>query len=122
MSAPDPSVATLAPLGGDEIHPEDYFPGLAGMLEDFLSPQIELAPDPFQPDSYLGLVVERLHIELPIELQLLRASSGEAFIGATPPSQWIETSVEPVLHRVALTLELDPEPGDDHSRDQTLES
>lgn len=122
MSAPDPSVATLAPRGGDEIHPEDYFPGLAGMLEDFLSPQIELAPDPFQPDSYLGLVVERLHIELPIELQLLRASSGEAFIGATPPSQWIETSVEPVLHRLALTLELDPEPGDDHSRDQTLES
>jgi hypothetical protein len=93
----------------DEI---DRFPGLAELLEDFLTPQLALEPDPLQPARQCGLFVERLALELPIEVQTLRDDDNRLSLGASPPTQWIETSVQPVLHRLRLTLELDhDEPG-----------
>lgn len=100
------------------IDEEDRFPGLAEMLEDFLSPQLELAVDPLAPDQQYGLFVERLSLELPLEMQTLRDAGNRLTLGTSPPTQWIETSVQPVLHRLRLTLELD----DDESRNQSVES
>lgn len=90
-----------------EVAPEDQSPTLSGLLEDFLTPQIEMAPDPAQPDQALGLFVERLALELPIEIQTLRDDDNQLTLGTAPPTQWIETTVEPVLHRLRVTLELD---------------
>lgn len=87
--------------------PEDQSPSLSSMLEDFLTPQIEAAPDPAYPDQAFGLFVERLSLDMPIEIQTLRDDDQRLILGTAPPSQWIETSVEPVLHRLRVTLALD---------------
>ena len=97
---------------------EDRFPGLAELLEQRLTPQLELAADPMQPEQQFGLFVERLALDMPLELQTVRDEGNRLTIGTSPPTQWIETSVQPVLHRLRLTLELD----DDQSRNETLES
>lgn len=108
------------------VHDDDRFPGLAELLEDFLTPQLELAADPMQPEQMLGLFVERLALDMPLEMQTLRESEGETenrlSLGTSPPTQWIETSVQPVLHRLRVTLELDPEQANDDPRNQSLES
>ncbi|AZZ92062.1 hypothetical protein EUZ85_15545 [Hahella sp. KA22] len=112
---PDPNVAAITPeetreswLEPDQqgLVEEDRFPGLADMLEDFLTPQLALDIDPAQPDQLLGLYVERLALDLPIELQPRRDEHGVLTVGVAPPTQWIETSVQPVLHRLRVTLEL----------------
>jgi hypothetical protein len=100
------------------IEEEDRFPGLAELLEDFLTPQLELDADPMQPDRQYGLFVERLALDLPLEFQTLRDSDNRLTLGTSPPTQWIETSVQPVLHRLRVTLERD----DDESRNETMES
>lgn len=103
---------------------EDRFPGLADLLEDILTPQLELGSDPLKPDETFGFYVERLALDVPLELQRLRNGRGELEMAASFPTQWIETSVEPVLHRLRLTLAIDdqePEYADD-SGNQTLES
>jgi hypothetical protein len=89
------------------LFPEDQDPSLSLLLEDFLTPQIELAPDPLAQDQLLGLYVSELSLDLPIEIQTLRDDQQQLALGTTPPTQWIETSVEPVLHRVRVTLALD---------------
>lgn len=95
------------------LNEEDRDPSLSSMLEDFLTPQIEAAPDPMQRDQLLGLYVSRLALDLPIEIQTLRDESDDLAFGTSPPSQWIETSVEPVLHRLRVTLVLDGEDAQD---------
>lgn len=97
---------------------EDRFPDLAELLEDFLSPHLALDTDPLQPDRQFALFVERLALDMPIELQTLRDDGNRLSLGTSPPTQWIETTVEPVLHRLRITLEID----NGESRDQTLES
>lgn len=118
---PDPS----------HVHDDDRFPGLAELLEDFLTPQLQLATDPMQPEQMLGLYVERLALDMPLEIQTLRETVdgpdadntiNQLSLGASPPTQWIETSVQPVLHRLRVTLELDPEQANDEPRNQSLES
>lgn len=116
------------------VHDDDRFPGLAELLEDFLTPQLELAADPLQPEQMLGLFVERLALDMPLEMQTLRESDSESEtlnesktanrlrLGTSPPTQWIETSVQPVLHRLRVTLELDSEQANDDPRNQSLES
>jgi len=96
-------------MSDEGLSDEDRYPNLSDLLEDFLTPQIEMATDPMQPEQQMGLFVEKLQLDLPIELQTLRDEQGELLLGVSPPTQWIETSVEPVLHRVNVTLTLDEE-------------
>lgn len=113
------------------VHEDDRFPGLADLLEDFLTPQLELAADPMHPEQLLGLYVERLALDMPLEIQTLRETADvqganntnhRLSLGTSPPTQWIETSVQPVLHRLRVTLELEPEQANDEPRNQSLES
>jgi hypothetical protein len=99
------------------IAEEDRFPGLAEMLEDFLTPQLAQQVDPFDTRQAMAMYIDRLKLDLPIEIQPLRDEDNRFVLGTSPPTQWIDTSVQPVLHQLRLTLELDnDEPGN-----QTLE-
>lgn len=127
-----PATTHFIPVDGNQapsalqVQAEDQFPGLADLLEDILSPQLELGSDPLKPDEAFGFYVERLALDVPLELQSLRNAQNQMEMGASFPTQWIETTVTPVLHRLRLTLELDdqePEHADHHdSGNQTLES
>lgn len=99
------------------IPEEDRLPTLADMLEDFLTPQLAKQVDPANPDQQLVLYIEQLKLELPIEIQPQRDEENHFTLGTSPPTQWIETTVQPVLHRLQLTLELD----DDEPGNQALE-
>ncbi|WLQ15884.1 hypothetical protein O5O45_08150 [Hahella aquimaris] len=102
----DDLIEPAPPQDQELLAQEDQFPGLAAMLEDFLTPQLAFDVDPAQPDQLLGLFVERLALDMPIELQSLRDENDVFTVGVAPPTQWIETSVQPVLHRLRVTLEL----------------
>lgn len=105
-------------IASGQVAEEDLFPGMAELLEDILTPHIEVVKDPLNSEQYLGMYIETLTLDLPIEIQTLRNEANELELGVAPPTQWIETTVQPVLHRVRVTLELD----DGESRDQALES
>lgn len=86
---------------------EDRFPGLAELLEDFLTPQLAQQVDPANPEQQLAMFIETLKLNLPIELQPQRDEDNRFTVGTLPPTQWIETSVQPVWHQLRLTVELD---------------
>ena len=98
---------------------EDRFPELAELLEDFLTPQIAQAMDPFDTNRGMAMYIDKLTITLPIETQALRDEDNRLTVGISPPTQWIETSVQPVLHQLRVTLELDH---DDEPGNQTVGS
>lgn len=91
-------------ISGDE---EDRFPGLAELLEDVLTPQWAQARDPLDGERSMAMYIERLQLELPIEIETRQDHEGRSTLGVSPPTQWIETSVQPVLHGLRVTLELD---------------
>ena len=78
------------------IDDEDLLPGVAETVALLAEPALE-------SDE---MVVERMVVELPVELQVLRDGAGLA-LTASPPTQQIETSVMPVWHRVTLTVEIE---------------
>jgi hypothetical protein len=86
---------------------DECFPSLAQLLDGFLTPQLATDVDPLQPDQLLAMYVERLTLDVPIEVQTLRDADNRWMLGTSTPTQWIETSVQPVWHRLRLTLELD---------------
>lgn len=100
------------------IPSEDRFPSLSDMLEDFLEPHLVQQVDPVNTDQYMAFYIESLKLDVPIEIQAMRDEQHHFMMGTSPPTQWIETSVQPVLHQLRLTLELD----DGESGNQTLES
>ena len=91
------------------LEQEDQYPGLAELLEDILTPQISFEVDPAEPQRGVAMYIETLKLDLPIELQTLRDNNNRFVLGTSPPTQWIETSVQPVLHQLRLTLEVDDE-------------
>lgn len=97
---------------------EDRLPSLSDMLGDFLEPHLVQQVDPVNTDQYMAFYIETLKLDVPIEIQPMRDEENNFLMGTSPPTQWIETSVQPVLHRLRLTLELD----DDKSGNQTLGS
>jgi hypothetical protein len=77
------------------LHPLDLLPGLAETVGLLAEPALEGE----------GMVVERLALDLPFEMQVLREGGGIA-LTASPPTQKTETSIMPVWHRLALTVEV----------------
>ena len=105
-------------IEGPQIAAEDRFPGLAELLEDLLTPQLAQHVDPFDADQAMAMYIEKLALDMPIEVQELLDDDNQFSLGTSPPTQWIETSVQPVWHRVSVTLELD----NAETRNQILES
>lgn len=52
-----------------------------------------------------GVRLDRLVVEMPLELQTRTSARGEVTVETSPPRQALVTSVMPVLHRIRLTVE-----------------
>jgi hypothetical protein len=76
--------------------PDEVLPRLAEFLGGML------ALDRAASDAVL---VDRLEFDLPVELDLQMAPAGGLTLGASPPTQWIATTVMPVFHRMRLRIE-----------------
>jgi hypothetical protein len=95
-----------------DIAEEDLFPGLAELMEGLLTPQMLSTPDVSNPEQVQALYVDTLTLELPVEIQPLREEAEKFRLGISPPTQWIETSVLPVWHKIRIKMEVDHgEPG-----------
>lgn len=83
------------------------------LLEDDLVPFGSFAAglvdlDPIVSDDARALFVERLVIDQPIELEVRTGADGGVEVLASPPTQQIDTSLWPVLHRLKLTYVGEP--------------
>jgi hypothetical protein len=47
--------------------------------------------------------IDRLEIELPVELSISRDAQGRLQIGSTPPLYYVDTSFRPSYHRIRVT-------------------
>jgi hypothetical protein len=52
-----------------------------------------------------AMAVERLDLDLPVEFDVTALAGTVARVGVGPPTQWVETTVMPVFHRMRLTVE-----------------
>jgi hypothetical protein len=71
-------------------------------MEGLAETILELIPDA-DPQAR-GLYVERLSVELPLELYV-RRGDGQWRIESSAPTQRIQTTVLPVFHRVTLVMQ-----------------
>lgn len=93
-----------------KIFESDRLPGLADFLGGLASaasaePEAD-SPDEAQLNQGFVLAVSELKVDLPVELDLVEDNSVWR-LDAAPPTQWIETTVMPVWHRVRMTVSLD---------------
>jgi hypothetical protein len=56
-----------------------------------------------------GTVVERIAISFPLELDITAVDGHVAAVGASAPTQYTETTIMPVFHQLALSLEIHDE-------------
>lgn len=52
-----------------------------------------------------AMEVERLEFDLPMEMDVTALGDTVGRVGIGPPTQWVETTVMPVFHRIRLTVE-----------------
>lgn len=57
--------------------------------------------------------IERITLALSVELEVAPAGTGELTVHGSTPTQWTETTVMPVFHRLTLHVGQDPNL-DDH--------
>lgn len=79
----------------------DPLPPLGRFIADLMA----LEPDAAEQ----GAMIERLTVEMPIEIDLLAGGDAVLACGASPPTQRIETSILPIFHRLRVTLAAEPE-------------
>ena len=77
---------------------------MAGLAETI----IDLVPD--DDPKHAGLSIERLHVELPLEFYVRRRGDA-CTIESSAPSQRIQTSIVPVLHRAAIAIQVQTDEG-----------
>jgi hypothetical protein len=77
-------------------------------MERLAETLLQLIPDQVSADR--GLWVDRVHVEMPIELYLRRGEEHWQ-LETSAPTQRIKTAVLPVFHRITLTLQVDTEEG-----------
>ena len=93
-----------------KIFESDRLPALAAFLGELAS-AADAGPEAGSPDEALlnpglFLAVSEIKVDLPFELDLVQDSNTWR-LDAAPPTQWIETTVMPVWHRVRMTVSLD---------------
>ncbi len=62
------------------------------------------------PLSERTMAIERVKVDLPVEINVLVDDDGQASLKSNAPTQNTETTIMPVFHRLKLTVELDDEP------------
>jgi hypothetical protein len=85
-----------------EIFEPDRLPSLAEFLGEVAS-AAGVEPEGAGAEQ---LAVSEIKVDLPFELDLVQ-SDGAWQLDAAPPTQWIETTVMPVWHRIRLRVTLD---------------
>ena len=50
--------------------------------------------------------ISEYHIELPVELDVVKADDGQVQIGSTPPLYYVDTSIKPSFHRLKFKADL----------------
>ncbi len=48
--------------------------------------------------------IDKVELDLPIQLEILVDENNEVLIGGTPPLYYVETSFMPVFHQISLVL------------------
>jgi len=92
----------VEPPAAYAISSEDRLSSLADFLGDLVS-AAGVETDSMAPEA---MVVSEIRLDLPFELDLLE-EQGAWQLDAGPPTQWIETSVMPVWHRLRIKVSLD---------------
>jgi hypothetical protein len=92
-----------------EMWPEttgDDLPPLAAMLVALLDDADNTAAGDESDDHVTRqqLSIEEVSITLPVELAVRQAGAGTTVV-ASPPTQYTETTVMPVFHRLSMRLE-----------------
>lgn len=74
--------------------------------DDELGPLADIVVACAAGEERHGVRVDRLAVEMPLELQTRTTATGEVGLAVAPPRQALETSVMPVLHRIRLSVEV----------------
>ena len=98
---------TDATLGKDELGSFGLFALQYPGLDEGLAPMHEhLAA--LMPLIEVGIgSVERLEVDMPIELDVLRKSDGALSLGSSPPLYYQTTGYPSAVHRLRVTIEAD---------------
>jgi hypothetical protein len=89
---------------------DEAFVPLHGIVRA-LQPTAEIRDDELGIHSYIN----RVEIEVPVELDVTREVDGLLRIGSMPPLYYVDTSLRPCYHRLRFVAELDQESqGDEH--------
>lgn len=59
--------------------------------------------------SHQAMMIERVKVEMPVEIKVLVDEDGKATLKSHAPTQSTETTIMPVFHRMKLTVELEDE-------------
>lgn len=64
----------------------------------------DMALDPEEEFAFQHLKAEHIEVDIPVELEILVDENGEVTIGSAPPTQQIETTFMPVIHRMRVKI------------------
>lgn len=84
---------------GDDDDRDTTLPTLSAFVRDLVVHESIGAP------GIGAMEVERLEVDLPMEVDVTALGDKVARIGIGPPTQWVETTVMPVFHRIRLVVE-----------------
>lgn len=82
----------------------------------------DLTPLPaefFDEDDGVHSYIDKLEIDMPVELAITVDDNGKVLIGTTPPLYYVDTTYRPSYHQIRLTAEKNT--ADYGQREQTLE-
>ncbi len=86
-----------------QLHVEDRLPSLAEFVGELAAAASVDHDASIDAEMFY---VDSIQLELPFELDLVQ-ENGVWQIDAAPPTQIVDTTVMPVLHRVRMTVSLD---------------
>ena len=89
--------APAVPLYDEFLHPFGrLFEGIADL-------DAHLA----EPEAGVAFVLDRADVATPIEVDAIVGEDGAVTLTSAPPTQHVETTYMPVLHRVRMTVAVD---------------
>jgi hypothetical protein len=71
------------------------------MVSTFIEPMEEITDE----EAGVSLFIDKIAMDMPVQLQVMVAGDGTVQIGSTPPLYKLETSFTPVYHQVRFSFE-----------------
>ncbi|EWY41500.1 hypothetical protein N825_27685 [Skermanella stibiiresistens SB22] len=110
-ATPDPEPPAAAPM--EEVAAEEDGTKQAGAGEsdgalasfgDLAADLAVFAETLEDEEAGVAMSIDRMTIDLPVELEVRVGEDGRVALGSEPPTQYTDTSVMPVFHRLRITL------------------